>query len=835
MNALDKALNAFDIDTHMKYTGTKNIFRELSKELGDNYKSMSDEELKTKANEYINKKATSEAKEDKSSRINNLKPQYRGKLIYAQSGTGKSTIADNKTVFDSDYILGNILGVSPETAGFFFKTLSSKQKKAFGEQYRNAIKQMVANDYTVLTANESLLKDADVVVYNMSPEQTDERVNSDDRAITNRYSDIDYHKSTLEQINKVKEENEEKEYIELDKEDYLGNHILSSSNSNGNRTSNTGFNNRNVQRSLLEGKAGVDRSGRLTSDKIVHDFLDAFGISVNFIDDYRGDLPLFDAHNRVMMLSSEAVDLFGDTTTETQSSNRPTISPQKAKLVQQLEYVAVTRATDTVTIISNDVKKEGSPLHPEASMTLKSDEHKEAVKSNSNTINSTPQRSDNEITKQVVEHLKSIPGIKVLGRDAMEEFLKTHNIEGLQQARAFSESFPYHNSQKASESERREIKDIIRQKKYNKSGSDIVTLDSNGNKTLYLIDHSSHDSFLSNEKEDSKNGVENDLFGIRKVYNIDKISSDDIREITRSIAGDYKNSETAIRNWLQRLGITSGNLPGIDITAAIKRGIRDNDQVDVKTRGFGEQTNKNRGSFDSRKNKGILPFLTPQGEVYGFVDKEGNIYLDETKISPEHPIHEYTHLWDRTVQKHNPRLWNRGIELMKQTSLWNDVLNDEHYGKQWQSMNLSKERLENLIASEVHARIVGENGEKLLGNLAKRKGQNGIISKLKQWILDMWKEVKSTFGSWSKEGLDALTLKDFNHMNVRDFVDGTNLKEINNTKNNGTEEYKTTDEFRRVQETSHKFSEKGVSSFQRGERKLDNKEKIRTKENRKTA
>ena len=103
----------------------------------------------------------------------------------------------------------------------------------------------------------------------------------------------------------------------------------------------------------------------------------------------------------------------------------------------------------------------------------------------------------NSITSQLVSHLKA-SGINVLGKDAMEEFLKTHNIEGLQQARAFSESFPYHNNQKASESERREIKDLIRQKKYNKSGTDIVTLDSNGNKTqiIPLILY----SFLMKEK-----------------------------------------------------------------------------------------------------------------------------------------------------------------------------------------------------------------------------------------------------------------------------------------------------------------------------------------------
>ncbi len=48
-------------------------------------------------------------------------------------------------------------------------------------------------------------------------------------------------------------------------------------------------------------------------------------------------------------------------------------------------------------------------------------------------------------------------------------------------------------------------------------------------------------------------------------------------------------------------------------------------------------------------------FATPRGEVYGFVAPNGDIYLDETVISPEHPIHEYTHLWDRIVAKKKSR------------------------------------------------------------------------------------------------------------------------------------------------------------------------------------
>ena len=67
-----------------------------------------------------------------------------------------------------------------------------------------------------------------------------------------------------------------------------------------------------------------------------------------------------------------------------------------------------------------------------------------------------------------------------------------------------------------------------------------------------------------------------------------------------------------------------------------------------------------------------LPFFkTLSGnEIYGFATPEGEIYLDETIIDAEHPIHEYTHLWDRVVAQKNPALWKQGIQLMKKTQMW---------------------------------------------------------------------------------------------------------------------------------------------------------------------
>lgn len=81
--------------------------------------------------------------------------------------------------------------------------------------------------------------------------------------------------------------------------------------------------------------------------------------------------------------SSEEVDL-GDLSDVEVKNNQP---DQAANIKQQLEYVGVSRATDTVTIISNNVKKEGSPLHLDKNI-------------KDNTINSSNSRSENKNSKE---------------------------------------------------------------------------------------------------------------------------------------------------------------------------------------------------------------------------------------------------------------------------------------------------------------------------------------------------------------------------------------------------------------------------------------------------
>ena len=206
--------------------------------------------------------------------------------------------------------------------------------------------------------------------------------------------------------------------------------------------------------------------------------------------------------------------------------------------------------------------------------------------------------------------------------------------------------------------------------------------------------------------------------------------------------------------------------------------------------------------FDLEHSADELPFLIVQGEngeieIHGFVDPEtGDMYVDETTIKPEHPLHEYTHIWDKAVFQRNRELWNTGVKLMKkfkykkdgkEASLWDEVVNDPNYGGKWKKKldegKMSNEDFEFLVGSEVHAQLVGKNGEKFLEDYAAEHGEDNLISKLKKWLLDAWNALADTFGMWSKnpdkarEVLSKLTLADFNHMTVRDFINMTNLEE----------------------------------------------------------
>ena len=150
-----------------------------------------------------------------------IKDEFKGKLIFAQSGTGKTSIADNIDVIDSDYILASILGVQINQVGDVFNSLKPEQKKEISIQYENAIKDYLSKGKTVITARLNSLKDADVIVYNESVELTNERTS--DLARSNNFVNDKYQKESLQ---KIKEFAKNKKSIALTKNQYLSDIIL---------------------------------------------------------------------------------------------------------------------------------------------------------------------------------------------------------------------------------------------------------------------------------------------------------------------------------------------------------------------------------------------------------------------------------------------------------------------------------------------------------------------------------------------------------------------------------------------------------------------------------
>ncbi len=121
------------------------------------------------------------------------------------------------------------------------------------------------------------------------------------------------------------------------------------------------------------------------------------------------------------------------------------------------------------------------------------------------------------------------------------------------------------------------------------------------------------------------------------------------------------------------------------------------------------------------------------GQVLGFV-KDNKIFINIDSFNAETPIHEYTHLWDKTVQKKNPELWKQGVELLKKTDTWKEIERNPAYA------DIAGD--EDLLASEVHARLAGKEGAELFRNISEEVRKNvGTV------LYDLRKELAEEFCS----------------------------------------------------------------------------------------
>lgn len=185
---------------------------------------------------------------------------------------------------------------------------------------------------------------------------------------------------------------------------------------------------------------------------------------------------------------------------------------------------------------------------------------------------------------------------------------------------------------------------------------------------------------------------------------------------------------------------------------------------------------------DAKITDHVRFFRTKNGEAYGFT-VGGKIYIDPKIANSETPVHEYAHLWASALKANNPKEWQNVVNLMKGTSVWEEVK------KAYPELKTDDE-----IADEVLATYSGRRGAERLREEAKKisDGEGSVFDKavsalerVRQAIDKFWKAVADFLHIHytSTEQVADQVMKDLlNGVDPRKFGDTKNVKEIDNVR-----------------------------------------------------
>ena len=166
-------------------------------------------------------------------------------------------------------------------------------------------------------------------------------------------------------------------------------------------------------------------------------------------------------------------------------------------------------------------------------------------------------------------------------------------------------------------------------------------------------------------------------------------------------------------------------------------------------------------------------------KTYGFVH-DGKIYLNPEIMNSNAAVHEYTHLWDAYTQKTNPELWNKGLELFKESNYWNEVISDQNY------QNIKDN--ENLVLSEIHSRISGKFAEQVFNRIAELDGEQVKLDAI-DWNKETWLYIQNNF--YDIERNEQEIIAEFLSTPIKDLVNEKNINlNIENAQTNTNDLFK---------------------------------------------
>ena len=254
-------------------------------------------------------------------------------------------------------------------------------------------------------------------------------------------------------------------------------------------------------------------------------------------------------------------------------------------------------------------------------------------------------------------------------------------------------------------------------------------------------------SATSSERQDVRNSISTE-------FRLDVRNFKGIYKLMSSYTSPQEASEL-----LRNLGYTGISYPAQYLSGGRSDGARNYvifDEKDLKI--------TNRVEF----------MKSPDGVVYGWTIG-GRIYLTKAGLNPETPIHEYTHIWANAMKVHNMKGWKSIKDLLVDTPIWDEVLNDENYSEIRND--------EDSVASEVLSRISGKENAKRMEEEAQKviADSKDLIEKAETLsVLNRVRKALKTFWSWV--GKELFDIEKFNSINevtdrvLYDLVNGTALQ-----------------------------------------------------------
>jgi hypothetical protein len=182
-------------------------------------------------------------------------------------------------------------------------------------------------------------------------------------------------------------------------------------------------------------------------------------------------------------------------------------------------------------------------------------------------------------------------------------------------------------------------------------------------------------------------------------------------------------------------------------------------------------------------NKGKKPLFmyNLEGNVLGFTF-DNKIYLNGEKLNPNTPIHEAGHIWTEWVKQNDPKVYEKGIELVKNSDYLKEVKSSKFYQDQAKKLG-SKSEVELYFQQEALAMAIGDKGAQFVTESKK--------ASFKDWLNELWGKIKSIVGfkDITPEELQNLTFDEFTKMAVKDILgeqfEGRSLQEAYDMLPNG--------------------------------------------------